>query len=128
MVDIVHEPYRQLVIKEYSEYPSPEDLVASLLAAPGVTARLLWANGVLFTPVLLPPATEVLSKAFLEGKVYWSSVAFALMPEYSPSVKTHRGPEVDVVDVTPNDILRQAAAWLKARSMQAKGHGSYPER
>jgi len=124
ITDIVYEPYKQLVIKEYSEYPSPEGLVESLMAAPGVTARLLWANGVLFTPILFPPATEVLSKAFLEGKIYWSSVSFALMPDYSATVKTHRGPEVDVVDVTPNDVLREAAAWLKARSKRAKTHGS----
>ena len=123
IVDVVYEPYKQLVIKEYSEYPSPEGLVASLIAAPGATARLLWASGVLFTPSMLPPVTEALTKAHLEGTVYWSSVSFALMPEYSPSVKAHRGPEVDVIDVTPNAVLRQATAWLKARSGQAKSRG-----
>ncbi|MBI4258780.1 MAG: hypothetical protein HY619_07480 [Thaumarchaeota archaeon] len=116
MVKLSYEPYKEIVVKEYIYYPKPETL-ASVLAAyvstghPGV---LLWAEGVVFLPVPLPPETEELVNQFLEGKLYWSSVAFTSMPVYQSSIRVY-GVEIPVIDINFNSNMKDAAVWLKSR-------------
>jgi len=68
---------------------------------------------VTFSYSLLPPTTDSLIKEFLEGRIYWTDVVFALMPEYESSIKVGTL-DIPVIDVTPNPILREAAKWMKA--------------
>jgi Tfp pilus assembly PilM family ATPase len=55
---------------------------------------------------------------YLKGRIYWSSVSFALMPKYATSIKLS-GFEVPVIDVSEHPVLKETAKWLKE---QAKPH------
>ena len=115
MVEIVCSPPKQLVILECTQYPSIEALsntIATIIRA-GRPLVLKWAEGVTFSYSLLPPTTDGLMKELLEGRVYWTDVVFALMPEYESSIKVGTL-GIPVIDVTPNPILREAAKWMKA--------------
>jgi len=114
MVEIVCSPPKQLVILECTQYPSVESLsktIATIIAM-GQPFALKWAEGVTFSYSLLPPTTDSLMKEFLEGRIYWTDVVFALMPEYKPSIKVGTL-DIPVIDVSPNPILREAAEWMK---------------
>jgi len=60
----------------------------------------------------LPPDTETVAKEYLSGRIIWSSVLFTLMPNYQQTIKAGVM-EVPIVDITPNETLRQVALWLK---------------
>ncbi len=114
MVEIVCSPPKQLVILECTQYPSLEALsstIATIIRA-GQPLVLKWAAGVTFSYSLLPPTTDSLMKEFLEGRIYWTDVVFALMPEYKSTIKVGTL-DIPVIDVSPNPILRKAAEWLK---------------
>ena len=115
MVEIVCSPPKQLVILECTQYPSIEALsktIATLIRV-GQPLVLKWAEGVTFAYTFLPPATDSLMKEFLEGRIYWTDVVFALMPEYEFSIKVGTL-DIPVIDVSPNPILREAAKWMKS--------------
>jgi hypothetical protein len=114
LVKITYEPYTEVVIKEYTYYPKPEVLAATLAHCIqiGQPAVILWCEGVAFIPMALPPDTETVAKEYLAGRIIWSSVAFTLMPNYQQAIKVG-GIEVPIVDVSPNETLRQVARWLK---------------
>ncbi|MDH5375853.1 MAG: hypothetical protein OEW95_08585 [Candidatus Bathyarchaeota archaeon] len=115
MVEIVCSPPKQLVILECTQYPSIEALsntIATIIRV-GRPLVLKWAEGVTFSYSFLPPTTDGLMKELLEGRVYWTDVVFALMPEYESSIKVGTL-DIPVIDVTPNPILREAAKWMKA--------------
>jgi hypothetical protein len=115
MVEIVCSPPKQVVILECTQYPSIETLsktIATIIRV-GRPLVLKWAEGVTFSYSFLPPTTDGLMKELLEGRVYWTDVVFALMPEYESSIKVGTL-DIPVIDVTPNPILREAAKWMKA--------------
>jgi len=116
LVKITYEPYTEVVIKEYTYYPKPEALAATLAHCIqiGQPAVILWCEGVAFIPMALPPDTETVAKEYLAGRIIWSSVIFTLMPNYQQAIKVG-GIEVPIVDVSPNETLRQVALWLKER-------------
>ena len=115
MVEIVCRAPKQLVVLECTQYPSAEALTRTYATAmmTGESVILKWTEGVLFSYSLLTPTTNGLLKDFLEGRVYWSDVAFALMPEYRSAVRVGTL-DIPVIDVTPNPLLREAAQWMKA--------------
>ncbi|MEM2905174.1 MAG: hypothetical protein QW587_05495 [Candidatus Bathyarchaeia archaeon] len=114
MVEIVHQPIKEIVIMEHVAYPTPEKLALNLAVAirAGQPAVLHWADGVAFIHMPVPPSTELIMKHYLEGRVYWSSAAYAPMPTYRQIVKVD-SMEIPVIDVTPNPSLLQVARWLK---------------
>ncbi len=123
LVKITYKPYSEVVIKEYTYYPKPEALAATLAHCIqiGQPAVILWCEGVAFIPMALPPDTETVAKEYLAGRIIWSSVIFTLMPNYQQTIKAG-GIEVPIVDVTPNETLRKVALWLKERvNKQASG-------
>ncbi|MDH5461305.1 MAG: hypothetical protein OEZ29_09420 [Candidatus Bathyarchaeota archaeon] len=114
MVEIVCRAPEQLVILECTQYPSIEALsmtIATIIRA-GEPVILKWAEGVTFSYSLLTPTTDSLMKEFLEGRVYWTDVIFALMPEYRSPIRVGTL-DIPVIDVTPNPTLREAAKWMK---------------
>lgn len=117
VIKVKYEPCREVVIKEVVEYPSIDSL-ARLLSAYFKAGQLIlpnWTEGVLFCYFPLPLTTESLVKEYLNGRVIWSLVLFALMPTYRESLKID-GIEVPVIDVSHNLFLRKVARWLRARS------------
>ena len=117
MVKITYRPFREIVIMDYTQYPKPEYLGLTLTASlqSGQSAALFWADGVVFLPMPLPIETETIAKEYLDGRIIWPSVIFAIMPSYQQVVKVG-ALEIPVIDVSPNSILRRVAKWLKARS------------
>ncbi|MEM1994752.1 MAG: hypothetical protein QXW32_04675 [Nitrososphaerales archaeon] len=116
---ISYEPYSEVVIKEYTYYPKPETLAATLTQCiqMGQPAVILWCEGVAFIPMMLPPDTDIVAKEYLAGKIIWSSVIFTLMPNYQQTIKIG-AIEVPIIDITPNETFRQVALWLKEKVSQ----------
>ncbi len=114
MVEVVCRAPKQLVILECTQYPSIEALsktIATIIRT-GEPVVLKWAEGVTFSYSLLTPTTDSLMKEFLEGRVYWTDVVFALMPEYKPTIRVGTL-DIPIIDVSPNPVLREAARWMK---------------
>lgn len=114
MVEFVCNPPKKVIVLECTEYPSLEAFskVLATFMQTGSSVVLRWAEGVAFLYTYLHPTTDGLMKEFLEGRVYWSDVIFASMPEYRPIIKVGTI-DIPVIDVTPNRVLREAANWMK---------------
>ena len=114
MVEVVCRAPKQLVILECTQYPSIEALSATIgtIMRAGQPVILKWAEGVTFSYSLLTPTTDSLMNEFLEGRVYWTDVIFALMPEYRSTIKVGTL-DIPVIDVSPNPVMREAAKWMK---------------
>ena len=114
MVEIVCRSPKQVVILECTRYPSIEVLsetIATLIRL-GHRIVLKWAEGVAFSYDFLQPTSDSLMKEYLEGRIYWSNVIFALMPDYKPSIRIGTL-DIPVIDVSPNPVLLEAAKWMK---------------
>jgi len=114
MVEIVCRPPKQLVILECTQYPSIEALAktVAVIISVGESMVLKWAEGVAFSYSMVTPTSDTLMKEFLEGRVYWSDVVYALMPQYQPTIRVGTL-DIPVIDVSPNLLLREAAKWMK---------------
>jgi len=114
MVEIVCRRPEKLIILECTRYPSLDDLANTItvLIRTGNMTVLKWAEGVAFTYTDIPPSTESLTEDFLQGRMYWSDVIFAAMPEYKPVIRVGTM-DIPVIDVTPNSFLSQVAKWLR---------------
>ena len=117
MVEIVHKPLKEIVIIDYSYYPKPEDLAEdmAMVMKMGQAIALLWTEGVVFLPAMASMDSEKMAEEFLNGRSYWHSVTFSLMPTYSENLRV-RGVEVPVVNVTHNATMREVARWLKTKA------------
>ncbi|UCF58847.1 MAG: hypothetical protein JSV15_07315 [Candidatus Bathyarchaeota archaeon] len=83
MVEVVYEPWKKTVIHEVVRY-ALDDLVKlqSLGVEPGgLGDPLLWVGGIVFSSSTMLETKDVI-KEKLEGAVHWSSVEWALMPEF----------------------------------------------
>ena len=118
MVKITYEPFKEVVIKEYTRFEKIEDLIYifAQLRAGGAPVSLSWANGIVFVYGVLPPDTEQIMEEFLKGRVYWVDVAFAAMHEYKPVLETKEKIQVPIVNVSSNPIIRQVTEWLKQQN------------
>ncbi len=105
-------PVKELVILEMVEY-TLEELVqtSALIQDTGRPVILNWAEGVAFHHSPLPFNTKELLKERKEGRIYWASVIFAVMPQHVPTLKI--GPRDIPVVATPNPLLKRAARWIK---------------
>ncbi len=114
-VKITYEPFKEVVIKEYTRFEKIEDLIYifAQLRAGGAPVSLNWANGVVFVYSPLPPDTEQIMEEFLRGKIYWTNVTFSTMPEYKPILETKEKIQVPIINVSSNPIIRQVTEWLK---------------
>jgi len=115
LVKITYEPFKEVVIKEYTCFEKIEDLIYifAQLRASGAPVSLSWANGIVFVYGVLPPDTDQIMDEFLKGRVYWVDVAFAAMPEYKPVLETKEKIQVPIVNLSSNPIIRQVTEWLK---------------
>jgi hypothetical protein len=114
-IKITYEPFKEIVIKEYTRFENIEDLIYifAQLRAAGAPVALNWTNGIVFVYTAMPPDTEQLSEEFLKGKVYWANVSFAVLPQYKPVLETKEKMQVPVINASSNTILRRVAEWLK---------------
>jgi len=114
MFDIVCRPPKQLIILECTRYPSLEALsrVVAVIISSGESLILKWAEGVVFSYSPIAPQTELLFDEYVKGKVFWSDVVYALMPEYKQTIRVSTL-DIPVIDVSPNPLLSEAAKWMK---------------
>lgn len=105
-------PAKELVILEMVEY-SLEELAqtSALIQETGRPMILNWAEGIAFYHSPMPFNSKELLKERKEGKIYWASVMYAVMPEYVSTLKV--GPRDIPVVATPNPLLQRAAKWIK---------------
>jgi len=116
-VNIEYEPFKQIVVMEYTRFNPPDDLARFLnVAAGGKPTGVYWTKGVTFFYYPMPTTTETATKAVLEEKkVYWAFVGYALMPEYRPIIETKEKIMVPVIDMSTSPLFQKAAQWLKER-------------
>ena len=114
MVEIVCRPPKEVIFLECTKYPSLEALSATIgtIIMTGQPIVLKWAEGIVFFYSPLPPTTDSLMEEFLEGKVYWTDVIYAVMPEYKSTIRLGTL-DIPVIDVTPNPTLRDVTKWMK---------------
>ena len=113
-IKISYKPVEELVVLEMVEYGFGELIeTCALLLNSGMPVVLTWAEGVAFFHQPLPFNTKELLKERMKGRIYWASVIYAPMPEYSPNLKV--GPRDIPVIRTPNPVLRQVGGWLNSR-------------
>lgn len=116
MVNVTHRPLKEIIIMDYTAYEKPESLatILSLSISSGQPAILSWAEGIVFIPAPIPIDTEKVAAEYLEGRIYWTTVAFAPMATFQPSIKVS-GVEIPIIDTSRNHIIRDVARWLKER-------------
>ena len=114
MVEIICNPPKQLIILECTRYPSIDALarILAVFMSTGESVIMKWAEGVAFMYTHLQPTTEDLMSEFLKGRIYWSEVIFAEMPQYKQTIRVGTF-DVPVIDVSPNPLLREATKWMK---------------
>jgi hypothetical protein len=115
MVQVVYAPWKEIVIHEAMKHLL-QDLVnlQTLGVQPGGLGNpLLWAEGVAFVHQGMPPTDDII-KEQMQGRVHWSNVRFAVMPEYQDAIVIKEtNMKIPVINVENNPILRAGATWLK---------------
>jgi hypothetical protein len=114
-IKISYEPFKEVIIKEYTRFEKIEDLIYlfAQLRASGNPVSLNWAEELVFVYNPLPPETEQTMEDFMKGKIYWTNVTFATMPEYRPVLETREKIQVPVINLSSNSTIRQIMKWLK---------------
>lgn len=114
---IRYEPFKEVVIMECTGFRTPDDLARfTNIVAGGKPSGIYWAEGMAFIYFPLSITTEAAAKALVEeGKVFWTFVSYAVMPEYRPIIETKEKIMVPVIDMSTNPLFRKVAKWLKER-------------
>ncbi|KXB02929.1 hypothetical protein AKJ45_03065 [candidate division MSBL1 archaeon SCGC-AAA261F19] len=115
MVNINFKPIEEVVILEEIRFDNPQDFFKDLRsgAPPGATVTALWAEGIVFRHQGLPLNVEPVVKERMEGKVYWSSVKYAEMPEFKESASVGR--ETIGIAKAGSPTLKEIAKELRSR-------------
>src|SRR6266849_33453 len=87
-VGVKYEPFRELIIKDYTYEESPDKLAALMAGAiaSGAQAYLQWAEGIVYIPSTAPPETQY--EELLQGRVVWLGVTFAPMPKFAAVIRS----------------------------------------
>ncbi|MCW4006537.1 MAG: hypothetical protein NWF04_08115 [Candidatus Bathyarchaeota archaeon] len=114
-VNIRYEPFKEIVVMEQTKFASPDEMARfTSVIAGGKLAGLYWAEGVVFLYFPLPPSNTAVAKMLIEnGKVYWTFLGYAIMPQYQAIIETKEKMIVPVIDISNNPMLRKVAKWLK---------------
>ncbi len=117
MFEVVCRPPKQLIILECTHYPSVEALAktAATIVSQGESLILKWAEGVVFSYSPIAPSTDLLLDEYVKGRVYWSDVVYAILPEYKQSLRVG-SLDIPIIDVAPNPLLSEAARWMKKQA------------
>jgi hypothetical protein len=115
-IKIIYKPAKEIVILDYFQFSMEKlnQMFARIIQS-GLPVSAQWAEGVLFIYFPLVPDTNELMENYLKGRIYWSSVSFALMPKYTSSIKVG-GIEVPVIDVSEHPVLSETTKWLKEQA------------
>jgi hypothetical protein len=114
-ITVKYEPFKEIIIMERTRFSTPENLARfTAVIAGGKLAGLYWVDGVVFLYFPLPASTNAVAKVLIEtGKVYWTFVGYANMPNYLPTIETKEKMIVPVIDISSDRVLTKVAQWLK---------------
>jgi hypothetical protein len=114
-LEIRYEPFKEIVIMEQTQFPTPEDLARfTNIVAGGKTAGVYWAHGIAFIYFPLSINTETAAKELVEkGRVYWAFLSYTSMSTYKPLIETKEKIIVPVLDMSTNPLFQRVADWLK---------------
>jgi len=122
LVRVTYKPWEEIIIHEAIQH-SLDDLVKLLSVGvpPGSLGQaLLWSDGVAFTHEGMPATSEIIREQLL-GRVNWSNVRFAPMPQYQNSILIKEtNVRIPVLDVSNNPILKAAAQWMNQQFLKAQ--------
>ena len=124
MVKITYAPWKEIIIHEAIEYPLKEFINIRSVGVPtgGVGKPLLWAEGVVFTRAVMPPSPDMV-KENLEGRIHFSGIEWALMPQFKSFVEIMETKvKIPVINVSSNAILSEVAKWLKQSAKSLRFH------
>lgn len=111
MVKVRFDPVKEIVILDKVHYSLEEFIRAiGMTSSAPITS---WVEGIVFSYSVLPWSDTTIKEA-LNGKIYWSQVAYAELPSYKQILESKDGRiKVAVINVSSNETLRQSARWLK---------------
>ncbi|WXG44836.1 MAG: hypothetical protein WED04_12535 [Promethearchaeati archaeon SRVP18_Atabeyarchaeia-1] len=114
MTEILYSPIRQIHIMEVVQFESKEELasIAAVLFRIGQPSLLSWAEGVVFTGVPLAPTSATIFKEMIQGRSYWLSISFALMPEFKEKISVGTI-DIPVIDMSRSIVARKVAGFLR---------------
>lgn len=114
-VVVTYEPFKEVVVMEKEYFANPEEIARfTSIIAGGKAAGLYWADGIVFLYFPLPASTETTAKMLVEkGRVYWTFLAYTIMPKYQPVIETREKMIVPIVDMSSNALIKKVADWLK---------------
>ena len=115
MVKITYAPWKEIIIHESIEYSLEEFINIRSVGVPtgGVGKPLLWAEGVVFDRVAMPPSPDMI-KEQLEGRIHFSAIEWAVMPQFTNLLEIKETiVKIPVINVSSNAILSEVAKWLK---------------
>lgn len=119
-MEISIEPWKKLVIHEVIEYDFGQwasQLALRIRSSGGAIPTMQWSDGIVFMPSNFPPTNATVLEN-LKGTLHWSSVSFALKPEFERQIVKDNA-TINLVDVSMNQIFRELAETLKAQSKYA---------
>jgi len=112
---IRHEPFKEVVIMECNQFPTPDALARfANISVGGRPTGVYWAEGVAFVYYPIPIATRTAAKHLIEEKrAYWAFVSYSLMPKYQSIIETKERLIVPVIDMSTSPLFQKVARWLK---------------
>jgi hypothetical protein len=137
MVKVTFRPWEEVVIHEPIQYTYDELVyiqslgvqAGSLAPAPSLTYQpaapqpsalipLHWAEGVVFTHVIMQPTEDVIREQ-LRGIVHWVSIVWALMPNYQNIVvMKETNVRIPVINASQSETFCEVARALKKGSKE----------
>lgn len=120
MVKFIHEPWETVVVHEIVQCDLQTLIHLQSIGAPaGQLGRPInWAGGIAFRYNTMPPTNEVI-KEQLEGKIHWSYLAFAFMPNHQPIITIPDGNiRIPLINLSDSELFRDMAEWLKRNYKQ----------
>jgi hypothetical protein len=117
LVKITYESWKEIVIHEIMKYSFEQFVKTHIVGIPTgtIAAPLTWARGIVFSrgPI---PSTEDVIREQLQGKIHYSNVSYASMPEYHEvHLDRQTNVTIPIVDVSGTKILCELAEWLTER-------------
>jgi hypothetical protein len=117
--EVEYEPRKRVIIHEYSQHKSPEDLVRYEFrgASQGANVGTLqWVAGILMRFIPMPLGSESAMRELLKGNLHWNYVSFAPMEKFQAEVYVEDMKVTCIVlDVSANPVFQAIGQFIRKR-------------